>query len=184
MLPRATTLPASLPARLLASARRRRWSVARLLGAGLVAALVWFHAVLLWERIASLTLFQPMVAVRWAGTLLLLAAFLKLHRAGVSLLGSRKALILWLLVVMLHASMAPAEMVAEPATGVALALSFSYLALRQILAELRDQLAPERSATTWVRRREPPARRSCAEAVRETFSPRPPPSGLSLCSVA
>ncbi len=75
----------------------------RLAAAGLVA----FHGFLLWDRIASLTLLAPAVALRWAGTLMLLLGLSRMSRAGVPLCSGRRARVIWTLVALLHASMVP-----------------------------------------------------------------------------
>ena len=72
----------------------------------LVGGLVGLHAVLLWQRVASRTLLEPQVALRWIASLLILAGLLRLCRAGVPLLWGRKALGLWLTVLLLHLSFA------------------------------------------------------------------------------
>lgn len=149
----------------------------KLLATGMVAALVLLHGQLLWQRIASLTLFEPLVALRWGVAALLSAAFVYLHRAGISVVWGHKALILWLLVLLCHAGMvAPApdhQPLAEP--GVLLALSLWGFALRAILGEL-DRLAggivPRFAYVRPAGRPPGPAR---ATAFLEPLSPRPPP---------
>ncbi len=75
--------------------------------AALGGYLVFLHAELLLRRIESLTLFEPLVALRWLAGLLILAALARLRRAGGSLVSGRRATVVWLLVLVLHAQAAP-----------------------------------------------------------------------------
>lgn len=78
--------------------------VRQVLGLASVGFLIAFHAILLWERLADSTLFEPVPAIRWLATVALIALLFRLHRRGVSLLQGRGALVLWLLVLLLHVS--------------------------------------------------------------------------------
>lgn len=78
--------------------------LAAVVGSALVALVVLYHAFLLWQRVADLTLLEPAVAARWLATLLLLLALYRLHQRGVPLIWGRKALVFWLLVLLLHVS--------------------------------------------------------------------------------
>jgi hypothetical protein len=73
-------------------------------GAGLAAYLVYFHALLLWDRIATLKILETSVALRWGGALVLLFALFRLRRGGAALFLGRKAVVFWLLVLLLHSS--------------------------------------------------------------------------------
>ena len=153
--------------------------IGRFLAAGLVAGLVLFHSQLLWQRIASFTLFEPLVAVRWCAAMLLLAGFVGLQRAGVSVIWGHKALILWLLVLLCHAgAVSPAsghQPLAEP--GLLLAISLWGFALRVILGEL-DRLAGggvPLGARLLPTDRPPGLPRD--PRFLEPLSPRPPPAG-------
>lgn len=150
----------------------------RFLATGLVAGLALFHSQLLWQRIADLTLFEPLVALRWSAAVLLAAGFAYLHRAGVSVLWGHKALILWLLVLLCHAgTVAPAEGVhqalAEP--GLLLAVSLWGFALRAVLGDLGREFggAPRRARFLPASRLGRPRR---DPRFLEPFSPRPPPA--------
>jgi hypothetical protein len=92
---------------------RAGWRVLR--GAGLLAlaALAVFHASLLWSRLVDGQLFDPLVAARWIGAAALTAGLVALRRRGVSLVAGRRALVVWLLVVLLHWSPSPAVSVAD-----------------------------------------------------------------------
>ena len=68
------------------------------------AILVAYHLVLLGQRLADLSLFQPAVALRWLITVALLFALRRMHASGVPMVCGRRALAFWLLVLLLHAS--------------------------------------------------------------------------------
>jgi hypothetical protein len=70
---------------------------------GSVVGLVAFHAVLLWSHAVAGRLADPAVGLRWLASLGIVALFVVLRRSGLPLLWGRRALVLWLLVVMLHA---------------------------------------------------------------------------------
>jgi len=69
---------------------------------GVIVALAAFHAWLLAAQLAGGQLFEPAVAVRWLAGALILSGFAALRRLGVPLLRGRKAIVLWLFVVLLH----------------------------------------------------------------------------------
>ena len=69
-----------------------------------VSILVAYHFVLLGQRLADLSLFQPAVALRWLITVALLYALRRMHAAGLPLIWGRRALAFWLLVLLLHVS--------------------------------------------------------------------------------
>ncbi len=105
-----------MPGRIPPARRSRRpgapWRLAwRCLRVGSFAALgaylVFLHAELLLRRIESLTLFEPLVALRWLAGLVILAALVRLRGSGGSLVSGRRATVVWLLVLVLHAQAAP-----------------------------------------------------------------------------
>ena len=114
----------------------------------LVATMIAFHAVLLWQRVVDLSLFRPVPAIRWLATVALLVGLYRLHRRGMSLIKGRGALVFWLLVLLLHVCFqiplaAPMEsfdglkgsaglLLALPAISIILGLVFP--AIRRILA--------------------------------------------------
>lgn len=71
------------------------------------AALGWllavFHVWLFSADAVSGELAQPRVALRWAAAILVFAGFVALRRAGFSIFKGRRAVALWVLVVLLHA---------------------------------------------------------------------------------
>jgi hypothetical protein len=85
---------------------RRLRSLVSSLGLAAAASLVVLHLSILWERIAQGRMGEPDVALRWVAAAVLLVASLALRRRGVSLLWGRRALVFWLLVLLLHAGTA------------------------------------------------------------------------------
>ncbi len=81
------------------------------------AALVLFHARLLIERIADLSLFDPAIVPRWLVTGLLVAGFAQLRQRKRSLVRSREAFALWTLVLLLHATIALVPAAPLPVAG-------------------------------------------------------------------
>lgn len=141
------------------------------------AGLVVFHLLLFRERVASLTLLDPVVALRWGAAVALVLGLVRLHRAGVPLLSGRKALVVWSLVAVLHASMVPGvggltATLAEADAGLWLALALSgWLLLPGTRAGaargLLNHGTPRPSTPELV----PVLRAACLAAL----SPRPPP---------
>jgi hypothetical protein len=78
--------------------------VAGILLRSATVALVAFHVWLLRAHLVSGQFLEPAVAARWIGAVLILVAFCALHRRGVPLLWGRRAIVLWLLVILLHVS--------------------------------------------------------------------------------
>lgn len=176
--------------RLLRRLRDRR----TLLRAGRTAAvlavtayLVQLHAALLWDRIITLSLLEPLVALRWAGAAALLLVSLGLQRRGVSVFRGRKAAVFWLLVLLLHAN------AALPATGeLGVSAASQPEAALLVVLPLCLSLAP----ALWLGLMPPGARAgtrprcpappylspfavapslALREGFRRSFSPRPPP---------
>jgi hypothetical protein len=67
-------------------------------------ALVLFHLYLFWDRLIGGDLFDPAVALRWLAAAGLVSALVILRRMGVPLTSGRKACVVWLLAVLLHAA--------------------------------------------------------------------------------
>jgi hypothetical protein len=74
-----------------------------------VAGLVALHAAVLWDRVIHGRLSEPEVGLRWLGAVVLIAALFALRRLRVPLLWGRRALVFWLLVLLLHAGAAAPE---------------------------------------------------------------------------
>ncbi len=114
------------------------------------AALAVFHGRLLLQRLSDGSLLQPIVVTRWVASALLALILLQLWSRGLPLMRGRRAGVLWLVVVLLHA-MAPGG--AVPAVGpaaegilpVALAMA-AFLALAVAAAPRRGQTAARRPA--------------------------------------
>ena len=95
--PAARRRPATRPEALVSAA-------VRALGGFLLAALAGFHAWLLSVHLLTGEAFEPTTAVRWALAALVLAGFRTLSRRGLPLFVGRRAVGLWLLVIVIHAS--------------------------------------------------------------------------------
>lgn len=78
----------------------------RALGGLLLAALTGFHVWLLGLHVVTGEAFEPTTAFRWLLALAVLAGFRALNRRGLPLLVGRRAVGLWVLVVVIHASAA------------------------------------------------------------------------------
>ena len=82
----------------------------RLLASGLAlvaaATLVVLHMAVLWDRVTQGRLSDPAVGLRWLGAAILTVGLVALRQRGVPLLWGRRALVFWLLVLLLHAGAA------------------------------------------------------------------------------
>ncbi len=139
------------------------------------ASLVVFHGFLLWDRVASLTLLDPAVALRWGAAAALALGLVRLQLAGVPLTSGRKALVVWSLVALLHASMVPglgglAATLAEADAGLLLVLSISGLLV--LLGAGASRTLPARGTPG---RPAPPVTPAFRAACLAPLSPRPPP---------
>ncbi len=81
----------------------RSRSLVSALGLAAAASLVLLHVSILWARITQGRLGEPVIALRWGAAFVLLLVLLALRRRGVPLLWGRRALVFWLLVLVLHA---------------------------------------------------------------------------------
>lgn len=135
------------------------------------AYLLYLHSFLLAERLSDLSIFEPVVAVKWIASLLILAVLLKFRLAGIPLLKGRKALVVWMLVLLLHcqtsAPIGP-EVSAEFAAQQNVWLIFLLPALVSIVVSLA--LSTGRVLKS-VRRSQ--SQRSAAILFRRRLSPRP-----------
>lgn len=91
-----------------------------------VAGLVGFHVWLLCQRVATASLLEPGVALRWLGAIALLATGAILHRRGLLRGNTRAIVVLSLVAALLHggatvegADYLPAEVLLAAATGCA-----------------------------------------------------------------
>lgn len=147
-------------------ARRARLRALSVGLAGVASAVLGlFHLLLLWQRVASQSLLEPTVLARWLGSIVLLAALIYLRRAGVPLLWGRRALVFWLLVLVLHLGVPGASAVPAGAhaldSGVLLVLPVIGATLVVGLWLARVAGAPARFAPPVPRhRRLPPTRRT------------------------
>jgi hypothetical protein len=171
------------PVGLRLGARSRLRSLALLTGGVLLAALSMFHVRLLWLRVASGSILDASVCVRWGFSALLLVALLALRRHLLSLTNARHALVFWLLVAALHWNVAPPETLQAasdsksavqtlfllPAAGVVLAL-VAVLGLRSVSRRRSAPLVAACFETAFV----------TAPALRAGWglilAPRPPPA--------
>jgi hypothetical protein len=148
-----------------------------------VLLLVAHHAWLLGARILDGQIVDPLVALRWTAAALLATAFLGLRRLGLPLVRGRKAIVLWLLVVLLHAHAAwvpattgaPAAGRETVATAAAPVVAGSVLALglfllTLLLRETRPAVALARGPLSGEA---PP--RLAASGFLLRLSARPPP---------
>jgi hypothetical protein len=92
-----------------------------------LAALIVFHAWLLGAHLVDGQAFEPATAVRWMLAVIVLAGFRALSRRGLPLLLGRRAVVLWLLVVVIHCS-AASDGAAAAALGRAIPESVTALA--------------------------------------------------------
>jgi len=74
----------------------------RAVGQVTLAVLVAFHAWLLWTHFAGGRLFDLATVARWLVSVGALVGFRALRRHGVSLFWGKRAVVLWLLVVLIH----------------------------------------------------------------------------------
>ena len=84
-------------------------------------ALIAFHLWLFWDHVQVGRLADPLTAVRWAGSALLAASLVALHRTHASLFHGRRALVIWLLIALVHVgpgTAADADAAAPHAPGV------------------------------------------------------------------
>jgi hypothetical protein len=148
----------------------------RALAATGVAALVVFHACLLARRLMQPEAVDGVTALRWAGALAVLAAYLLATRAATSRLEPRQVLALGLTALSLHAPVlqGPAESAraAEFWTAVPTVVGAA-LGLAGLLGTTDSIPTP---VTARTRRPSPIARRRPAIRIVPLLSPRPPPA--------
>jgi hypothetical protein len=143
--------------------------------------LVIFHVWLLWTHVVAGKAFEPQTALRWLVAVGVLAGFRALSRRGLPLLVGRRALVLWLLVVLLHChavwtgDVITADLAMPEAVQ---ALSQLTGAIALVGAVIVMRLAAHAAAAA-SRRRADPARATVAglpsDGFTFRFAPRPPP---------
>jgi hypothetical protein len=150
------------------------------LGLVAVAGLVLLHVSILWARITQGRLGEPAIALRWAAAVVLLLALAALRRRGVSLLWGRRALVFWMLVLLLHAGtslpqeagprVAPERLLFVVPAAVAPACLFLVLLVTQLAgaALAGPAVALPHGAASAVRTRRP--------GFRLALASRPPPA--------
>lgn len=146
-------------------------------GFALTAVLTLFHGGLLWQRLTDGSLLQPVVVTRWAMSALLVLALYRLWSRGLPLLRGRRAGVLWMVVVLLHAfSPGGAALEAEPVAEGVLPAALAILAFLAcgLAAALVDGVAPISRPRP---RHRAEARRAGAGWYPVLFS-RPPPVSL------
>lgn len=67
-----------------------------------LTVMVAFHAWLLWTHLIGGKTLEPRTAVRWIVAAVVLVGFRALQRRGLSLFWGKRAVVLWLLVVVIH----------------------------------------------------------------------------------
>lgn len=157
----------------------------RLLRSGilaLTAALVLFHGRLLWTRLVDGSVLEPVVAARWLFGLVMTGLLVELKRRHASPLRGRSTLVMWLLVVLLHAvALVPGVEVAAGAEGAvefllvlpAGALVATGLAVGLALLLGSNRLAP---ALNPVGRSVAPKSPGAGAFLFEAQAPRAPPA--------
>ena len=156
-------------------------------GPFVVCALVAYHLVLFWDRVADQSLFQPQVALRWLLTLVFVWVAWRFRGAGVPILRGRKALVFWLMVALLHASFVgplAEEGLGTSAEGGELSLLLvvpgilvAGVGLFLLSAGTRDETVPSVAKTVVHRRSAGPVSRFVVEAgFLPSLSRRPPPA--------
>lgn len=140
-------------------------------------AVVLFHGWLLWQRITDLTLLEPLVALSWGLAALVLVGFVRLRRAGVPLFRGRRALAMWLLVLLLHAGAVPAIDGQQPVieSGLLLVTTVWGFGMGWILSELAGSPDAPRLTPLYPALCDLP-RVVCGPLLLVLLSPRPPPT--------
>jgi len=153
--------------------------VATTLRRAAVTSLIAFHGWLVWRSVIQERFLDPGVAARWLVAAVVLLGFAALRRQGLPLFRGRRALVLWLLVVLLHAH------AALSADAIPLAVPEAVRALSHLAVDVA--LIGVVLMAVLARRRAAHARRPAVGRVPVWFgglpagrfaqpsSPRPPP---------
>ena len=168
-LPTVLSLTREMPARV--------WQALRLgLVSACAAGLIGLHIRLLWLRFAEGSLWSPMVAARWVAAVVLCVTLLLLRRAGIPLFWGRKALVFWVLVLVLHATSGVAALDADVLQTLPVAATTALCTLLLLL-----RLPPPSASAAW-RPGRTLVRRVVARRRRAWLRlhvPRPPPLALA-----
>jgi hypothetical protein len=163
-------------------------TLAALLSRLAILVLVAFHGVLLGVHALDGRLLDPGTSVRWVLGGVLLAGFLALRRLGLPVWWGRKAVVLWLLVVLLHCQAAASNPQAAdvwaslPAAVVTVVADASLASVLASLGLLGLALRRSRPADRLLRRDATPcgvAPALLSAGFVAVTGPRPPP-----CAVA
>jgi hypothetical protein len=95
------------------------WRTIRLAAGAALLALVAFHVWLFWDHFVAGRLTDPLTAGKWTASALLVLGLMALHRRGVPLISSRRAVVLWTLAAFIHVGAMSRVPPDAQATGVA-----------------------------------------------------------------
>ena len=96
------------------SVGRTAWRMlSALLGLG-TATLVAFHVWLFWGQWQLGQLADPLLAVKWGGSALIVATLVALQRRGIPLFRGRQALVIWTLAAVIHVGADSTAIAASP----------------------------------------------------------------------
>jgi len=142
-----------------------------------VTLLVAFHAWLFAGRLAGGELMEPAVAARWLASAGLVAVLLGLRRAGVPLFHGRRALVFWVLVVLLHWTATPLADRGLPVEELLVAAPsvLTLMAGSWLLAGGLRRVRPTRPARPSLSRRVPSRVSPTAQWLLPVLAARPPP---------
>jgi FtsH-binding integral membrane protein len=167
--------PAAAASASLSGRLARLW---RPLALALVLPLVAFHGLLLWERVRDASLIQPVVALRWLLSAVVLALVFELRRRAIPVARGRVGLALGLVVLLLHAGTVPVPTVIASVEELIVAVPLA-LASAAWIAVSAAGMAPRRwrPRLSWISSRERGRRALGTLAFAVPCSlPRPPPA--------
>jgi len=153
----------------------------RAIGQLVFGLLVAFHVWLLWTHLLAGKAFEPRTAFRWLVAVAVLAGFRALNRHGLPLLFGRRAVVLWLLVILIHCHAAWTGDVVTADLGVPETLNAlsritgSISVLGTLAAILLGALAAASVDGRRLRGATPRAAGLPSDGFTFRFAPRPPP---------
>ena len=151
------------PTRSVAGAALRMRSAAAVAGA---LARVLFHVWLFWGQWQVGRLSDPLMAAKWAGSGLLLAALVVCHRRHASVFHGRRALVIWTLAAVVHVGAGQPAHSGAPESSSAVLFVLPGMAGAALLAAAGLLLAARRSRASAPRTLRPLVR-----AARASFPP-------------